>query len=186
MARKINTTRTSGSGTLPDGIYQLAVTDAVDDTSKSGNEMITLSLQVIRGGRPVGRVIRDYLIFDDDDPKNEKHQWKIDQFHDALQLEEGQEITCKYYKGKRIYASLFSEEYNGNVNNKIKTYLDPDVARNLLEKQSEMDAEDDDLTAPVYDEDDTRKPAKAGAKRGRPARQAVAEMEDGDEQDMPL
>lgn len=179
MARKINTSRTSGSGTVKDGIYQMIVVDAVEGKSQSGNDMVTLQLAIYRNGRAMGRLIWDYLIFDEEGlPEDEKKfQWKWDQFHDALGIEEDLEITAKWYKGKRVYASLTTDEYGGNVKNKIKAYLNPDVATDLLDKQA-AGQDEDGFVAPAQ----TQEPVATAAKRGRPKTQP-AEME---AEEMPL
>lgn len=183
MARKINTGRTSGSGTVKDGIYEMIVVEAVEGKSQSQNDMVTLQLAIFRNGRAAGRLIWDYLIFDDedlkeDDPNYQKFQWKWDQFHDALGIEEDLEITAKYYKGKRVFASLTTDEYGGNVKNKIKAYLNADVALNLLEKQNAGQDEDGFVETPQV----TQESSVSSAKRGRPKTQP-AEME---EESMPL
>lgn len=189
MARRINTSRTSSSSALPDGIYQLQVTDAVEGVSKSsGNEMCTLSLAVIRGGRPTGRIIKYYMNFDDPRDKEKPNQWKWDRFHDALGVEPGLDITVAYYKGKRVYAELNSEEYNGQLNNKVRRFLTEEYALQQLEQQAAGEAEDEGMIAPAYEDDEPVAARSNGAQRGRPARRqaaaAVAEMEDDDQ--MPL
>lgn len=188
MARKISTSRSAASGVVKDGIYQLVVVDAEEKVSSSGNDMVKLTLAILRGGRPAGRTLLDHLVF------SEEAQWKFDNLHDALEIEEGKEIDYRYYKGKKVYASLITDEYNGMVNNKVKTYLPADIALSLLEKQQVAEVDDDEeeeegFVAPTPKQD-TRKPAATAAtnvpaRRGRPSRPVVAEMEDDDE-GMPL
>lgn len=183
MARKISTSRTAGSGVVKDGIYQLVITDAEEKVSSSGNDMVKLTLAVLRGGRPAGRTLLDHLVF------SEEAQWKFDNLHDALEVEEGKEIDYRYYKGKKVYASLITDEYNGNVNNKIKTYLPADIALSLLEKQQVAEVDDDEeeegFVAPAPKKAATAAAASSPARRGRPSRPAIAEMED-DDGEMPL
>lgn len=185
MARKISTTRSSNSSALPDGIYQLLITDAVEGTSSSGNEQITLSLSVLRGGRPVGRSIRHYLTFDDPRDKEKKNQWKWDQLHEALELDEGQEITATFYKGKKVYATLNSEEYQGRINNKVRYFMTPEAALSKLEEQVSDGLDDFDTSVSDIDDDESEEEviSRPKATRGRPRTQQVAELE---EEDMPL
>lgn len=191
MPIKINTKRSAGENVVKEGIYQLVVTAAEEKTSASGNDMIQLQLARIRNGRPFGRTIFDNLVFAFDDEGNNKAQFRFDQFHDALEVEEDMEITCKWYKGKKVYAYLITDAYGGNVNNKVKNYLPPEVALDLLEKQAASDEDEDELASIP---DDTHKPpapaaSNGTAKRGRPRIQAaasVAEMEDSEDDDIPF
>ena len=184
MARPISTNRTSGA--VAEGIYQLMITDSEETVSKEGNDMVVLKMAVIRNGQVGGSNIRDHIVFGSAD-------WKFDQLHDALELEEGKRITYTYYKGKTIYASLIRELYGERISNKIKTYLAPDVALDLIKREQEGDSDglgldlddvvlEDDDDMPAIEE--TRKPASTAAKRGRPKQQAVAEMEPDDLDDI--
>lgn len=177
MPRKISTTRTGNSGLVKDGIYLLQIVDSEETVSSSGNDMVKLKLAIVRGGRASGRTMLDNLVF------SEAAQWKFDNLHDALEVEEGKDIDYRYYKGKKVYASVISEEYNGNINNKVKTYLNQDMARTLLEKQVGAEQEDDSEDAPSFEETRTPVAASGSPVRGR-KRQAVAELEEDDS--MPL
>lgn len=188
MARKVNTTRSGNSGVLKDGIYPMVVLDVEEKVSKNGNDQIVLQLAVLKGGKPSGRTIWDYLVFDDEDADEEdrKNQWKFDQFHDALDVEEGLEVSAKWYKNRRFYASLYTDEYNGKVSNKIRAYLNPDVAKDLLARQSgESGAiENDDDTESSETEEVTpsspvaREAAKMAGKGKRVGKTQVAELEE--------
>lgn len=182
MPRKINTTRTANTGTLKDGIYPMVVLDAEETTSKSGNDMIALQLSVTKNGKPVGRVIYDWLVFDDEGAKDEdkKRQWKFDQFHDALGVDEGMAITYKWYKGKKFFATLVTDEHQGKIKNKVDSYLDPEVAQDLLAKRSEDMGDQEDEDEDELDTTPAPEPAKAKAQTKR-GRQPVAEMEEEDD-----
>lgn len=193
MPRKISTTRTSNSTALKDGVYQLLIVESDEAVSKSGNDMVVLTLQVVKGSRRFGREIKDYMVYPEDDleeDEQDKYSWKFDQLHNALNLEEGQTIDYRFYKGKKIYASLITDIYGDNINNKVNKYLSEDVALTLIEEQEESDSGSDGLgvegDTPAYEEN--RKPESTTAKRGRPSRQAatVAEMEPDDDDLMPL
>lgn len=184
MARKFSTNRTSNSGTLKDGVYLLQITDAEEVTARSGNEMIKLTMNVVVGGKPNGRTIFDNLVF------TEKAQWKFDNLHDALEVEEGKEIDCRYYRSKRVYASLITDAYEGKVNNKVDRYLAPHEAELILgqagdDLDDENSDDDDDLvTTPVGRAAAARQSSAAPAGRGRPRRAQPAELDEDD--DMPL
>lgn len=49
------------SSLLQPGIYEFHVTNAVDEVSKKGNDMITLTLRV-SDGNDLSRVVTDYLL----------------------------------------------------------------------------------------------------------------------------
>lgn len=189
MARPIDTTRSSNSGLFSDGIYKLVVIDSEEMVSKSGNDMVKISLAVLKNGKPVGKAMRDYLVF------SEEAQWKFDQFHDALQLEEGKKILYTFYKGKTVYASITSEEYEGRVNNKIVEYYAPDVAKGILAKRNGGADVVDDIPALTSDDEDdipfeTIQPAAAQKRQTATAgnkgknRSQVAELDEDD--GMPL
>lgn len=181
MARKINTSRTGNSGVVKDGIYELIVLDAEESTFKSGNEGIVLHLSLVRESGPYGREIRDYLTFDPEDAEDadKKNQWKFDQLHDALEVPEGIEITAKYYKNKRVFASLVTDEYQGNVNNRVRTYLAPDIAREMMASQAAKKTDDFDEELP---EPTSTAKTKANIS-GKGKRVQPQEME---EEDIPL
>jgi hypothetical protein len=178
MARRISTSRTGNSGAVKDGIYEVEILDAVEKTAQSGNDMIELRMAIVRNGKVSGSSIWDYLIFNDEDP--DKTQWKFDQLHDSMEVEEGLEITASWYKGRRAYASLITDTYNGRVSNKVKAYVIPEVAQKVIAQQNAAGQEagiDTDAAA------NRQQAAQRG--RGRPAKQAqtVADME---EDTMPL
>lgn len=184
MARAISTNRSSGA--VAEGIYQIMIKDSEEAVSKEGNDMVVLTMSVIRNGQVSDSQFKDWLTFG-------SANWKFDQLHDALELEEGKRITYAYYKGKTIYASLIREYYGERINNKIKTYLAPDDALDLLKREQEAGDDGDlglDLEDVVLEDDDgvldlEEAPVeRAAAKRGRPKQQAVAEMEPDDLDDI--
>jgi hypothetical protein len=188
MPRQINTNRTSGSTTAKDGVYQLLIVESEEAVSKSsGNDMVVLTLQIIKGSKRIGREIKDYMVYPEEDleeDEEDKYQWKFDQLHNALDVPEGKVIDYRYYKGKKIYAKLKTEMYGDNTNNKIDKYLPEDVAISLIEEQTGASMNDLLNEESKYEED--RTPVQAAtAKRGRPAKQQVAELDDDDDL-MPL
>lgn len=183
MARAISTNRTSGA--VAEGVWLLQIVDSEESISKEGNDMVVLSLAVVRNGQATGGVLKDYLTFG-------SAQWKFDALHDALEIEEGKKITYAYYKGKTLYAFLTRDFYEGRVNNKVKNYLAPDAAQEQIARQKEAENGGDPLMDDlgVEDSDEEITPAyeetrKTAAKRGRP-KAAVAELEDEDFEMPPL
>jgi hypothetical protein len=149
--------------------------------------MVVLTLQIIKGSKRIGREIKDYMVYPEEDleeDEEDKYQWKFDQLHNALDVPEGKVIDYRYYKGKKIYAKLKTEMYGDNTNNKIDKYLPEDVAVSLIEEQTGASMNDLLNEESKYEEDRTPVQA-AAAKRGRPAKQRVAELDDDDDL-MPL
>lgn len=168
--RRIPTKREANSGVLKDGIYRLRIEDVEEKVSpNSGNEYLQLRLTVIVNGQAQGRSIWDVLSF------SENSRFKFDQIFDALNAPEEGEVPVTWFKGKSLYATLSTDEYNGNLKNVVKMYLSPDVAKERLAKQAgegslSIDDEDDD-----DDEDEvqltpvTKAAAKGkGRKRSQP------------------
>lgn len=102
------------------GDYDIRVIDAVETVSKTtGAEMIKLTLEV----EGHGCRLYDYLI------ASESTAWKIDSFLRAIGetvIEETEvEISARDLVGQSARARLKTEEYNGKLNNKVDTWLDP-------------------------------------------------------------
>lgn len=164
--------RDAARSVLPDGVYQVVIEDVEDKEGReSGIPYMNLRLSVRKNGRPIGGSIWDIVSMSDN------AAFKLAQFLDAVDAPEEGDVNSQWFKGKKAYAKLITEVYDGQPRNKVKNYLTADQAEEALAKQSE----DEDFSAPSL-EDDEPAPARRG--RGRPAAQpAVEEME---EEEMPL
>ena len=105
------------------GDYDVRVIDAVETVSKnSGAEMIKLTLEV----EGHGCRLFDYLI------ASEFTAWKVDAFRrsigDDVEEEVEVEIVAQDLVGKTARARLKTEEYNGKLNNKVDTWLQPSAS----------------------------------------------------------
>jgi hypothetical protein len=102
------------------GIYKLRVIEAKEDTSKHGNNMIKLTLRVIKADGHKGPTLFDYLVL----AKNT--EWKIDQFLSACGEHPGEGIKADLYVHKMIgwecEAELKVETYEGKKYNKVSNY----------------------------------------------------------------
>lgn len=189
MARRIPTKRDANAGILDDGVYLLRVEDAEEKTSpNSGNDYLQLRFSVLKNGEPQGRSLWDILSF------QENARFKFDQIFDALDAPEDEEVTIPWFKGKRVYALLATDQYNGNLKNVVKTYLTKAKAEELLVKQREArleagEAVTDDIDFGNEPEPEpmtmaTEKPGRVSGK-GKSTKSRPADM-DGDDSDMPL
>lgn len=127
------------------GDYLLTVIEAVEAVSKnSGEDMIKLALEV----EGHGCRLFDYLV------ASESSAWKIDTFRKAIgdAVVEGEEVELHASKlvGRRGYARLKVETYNGKDSNKVDFWITD------------------------------RKPAAAVAKPGTPAPAPTGTKEDGE------
>jgi len=126
-------TYTSGAGTqrrdkVRDGEYNIAVVGAEEKTSKSGNPMIELKIEVLGpiGGEQfeenTGPIIWDNLVFID------SCAWKIDQFRAACgeDVTEGEQVSIEADDliGAALKGHIVTGQSNsGKERNEIGAYL---------------------------------------------------------------
>ena len=93
---------------LPDGVYKVRVGGAEESLSQAGNEMITLTLDVI-DGEFTGRKIWDRLVF------TPNMMWKIKHVCEELGLPvTGQvELTPSMFVGCEVMVEVETEESDG-------------------------------------------------------------------------
>jgi hypothetical protein len=85
------------SNTLSDGVHAAKVIDAYEDTSKSGNEMLVMELEVYDVGRGSKCKIKDYLVY------TEKAAWKIANLLESLGKKGKAEVSKELVQGKTLY-----------------------------------------------------------------------------------
>ncbi len=106
---------------VPPGEYTLNIMDAVEETSKGGNDMIKLKCRVVNEDGTLGVSLYEYLVF------SEKALFRIDQFLAACGKHPGPgldfSLDCEEMIGWEFRATLKVEEHNGSKNNKIAAYL---------------------------------------------------------------
>lgn len=103
------------------GEHTLRVVEAKEDTSKGGNDMIKLTLQVVRKDGSKGPKLFDYLVF------TAAAFWKVDQFLKAAERHPGAgeeiNIDADDLIGIEVEAELKIEEHEGKKSNKVESYL---------------------------------------------------------------
>lgn len=109
------------SFTVPPGEYTLRVVEAEEDTSKNGNDMIKLTLVVVKDNGKDGPRLFDYLVF------SESSFWKIDTFLKSAGEHPGEgasvDLAAEKCIGWTVRAKLKIESYDGRESNKIESYL---------------------------------------------------------------
>jgi hypothetical protein len=109
---------------VPEGEYDFTVKNAKEETSKKGNEMIVLTLQI-----KDGPIVVDNLVFDDEG----KAIWKIDEFRiatgEVINSTEEVEFTSDQCLGRTGRCSLYVDDYEGRKRNKVEHYLPPGTTR---------------------------------------------------------
>jgi len=102
------------------GEYQVKVTSARSELSKSGNEMISLRLCVEGGASE----FFEHLVF------TGSGYWKIEQFLTAMGEEgiDGTEIEASDYTRRTARALVGVEDFKGRPQNKIVKWLPPKSA----------------------------------------------------------
>lgn len=83
--------------------------------------MIKLKLRVLHDDGTEGPALFDYLVFQD------SSLWKIDQFLKSAEQHPGEgveiDLDVNQMIGWEVRALLKIEEYKGNTNNKVESYL---------------------------------------------------------------
>jgi hypothetical protein len=106
--------------TVPAGDYTLRVIEAKEDTSKSGNDMIKLSLAVVKEDGTNGVRLFDYLVF------TEASRWKVDAFLQACGKHPGEgkslDLDCDAMIGWEAEATLAIDKHEGKESNKVAAY----------------------------------------------------------------
>jgi hypothetical protein len=113
-----------GGAPLRPGFYKAEITDAIEKTSKAGNEMIELGLLVEEPKAYYGSTLRDYIV------AGEKTRWKINQVIAAvgMRLEEGEsgDLEPKHVVGKTVIIRVEFEPDRKDASKewpRVKTYL---------------------------------------------------------------
>lgn len=124
MAFRFTTGSPEGSSfSVPAGRYALRVIDAEETTSNSGNDMIKLTMRIIKPDGTEGPCTYDYLVM------TPGSAWKIDTFLSACGQHpgEGEEINLdpRDMIGWECTADLNLEDFHGKKSNKVTTYLIP-------------------------------------------------------------
>ena len=112
-----------GSEPLPEGHYLMKATD-LDDTTpskSSGADMLTVTFSFVDAAHAGRRDLNDYFVV-----KNQIAYSKLKKWMRAVGIDPNPEITKEMIgnaMGRQFQAKLTQEEYNGNVYNKLGTYL---------------------------------------------------------------
>ena len=118
----------SSNSAWEDGIYPFTVVGATEGQSKKGNDMITLELDIHKGGQT--REVKAWLVF------MESMQWQVKAFYESingLHVYESGMVDANKLIGKKGLCELNSEEskdretgkLTGKFYNRVKTYEKP-------------------------------------------------------------
>lgn len=99
---------------LEPGVYNFTVEKAAEAVSKSGKPMLKVTLKEA----DTGTFVFDNFVLE------ETCLWRLKQFFTALGLDtsESLDVDPDELIGYSVTASVEQEEYNGNINNKVKKY----------------------------------------------------------------
>ena len=109
---------------IPEGAYRVRITKAEEKTSKSGYQMIALTLEV-NGYKK--KPVLDWVVFNDKDEESiQRTNQKIGRIFDSFQIKQG-DLTPANWEGKDggAYIKIQEEEYQGTKRkrNQIVNYL---------------------------------------------------------------
>lgn len=102
---------------LEEGLYELTVAKAEETTSSAGNPMIKMEFDV-NGFE--GRKLWDNFVL------IEKALWKVKEFFEAVGLNTDEIVKMDVAElvGASVKAKVYQEEYNGDIQNRIKRYYE--------------------------------------------------------------
>jgi hypothetical protein len=135
-----------------DGIYPFTVVGAIEGRSSKGNDMITLDLDIHKGGQT--RAVKAWLVF------MESMQWQVKAFYESihgLHVYESGQVDANKLIGKKGQCSLTSEEgkdrdgaLTGKFYNRIDTYEKPAAGQEKAPAKADPMADnlDDDSEIP--------------------------------------
>ena len=136
-----------------DGIYPFTVVGATEGQSKKGNDMITLELDIHKGGQT--REVKAWLVF------MESMQWQVKAFYESingLHVYESGMVDANKLIGKKGLCELNSEEskdretgkLTGKFYNRVKTYEKPEAGQDTTPAKADPMADnlDDDSEPP--------------------------------------
>lgn len=113
---KIDFSQVKGLEPVPEGWYDLTITQAEEKLSQGGNEVINLTCK-IDGGEYDGRVIFDMLVF------SEKTLWRVKR---ALQAINPKAFGEKF-KGEIDTEDLVGQTFKAFVLVEVSTQVDPET-----------------------------------------------------------
>lgn len=109
---------------IPIGDHRVRIRDAEETTSKSGNDMIKLTLDV--SGH--SSTLWDYIVFLPDNPQMVNR--KLGQIFSSFGIQPG-DLNLEHWKGMVGAARVKHERYNGEDQAKINYYLSKDKQTQL-------------------------------------------------------
>jgi hypothetical protein len=113
-------------GSLKPGVYLLEVSNSVEKTSKSGNIMFEVDFRAVHWGR---KACRDYMTL----PPSEGWGITKAKLKSLGFTDKDRDIEAHDLIGRRMYAELKNEEYNGRTNLRIngsKCWLESEAPAN--------------------------------------------------------
>jgi hypothetical protein len=104
------------SAGLPEGTYQFQVSEAEAAESQAGNSMINLRLNVVNDPQYTGRTVFDRLVLTAGSAR------RLKAFADAAGMDFRMGVDPDELVGKIVWAEVQHEEYQGELNARIKKY----------------------------------------------------------------
>lgn len=109
---------------LKPGEYRVRIRDAEETTSKNGNDMIKMTLDV--SGH--GSTLWFYLVFMPDNPQMVNQ--KLGQIFNSFGIQPG-DLNVENWKGKVGAANVINEMYNGEKQAKIRYFISKEKQQSL-------------------------------------------------------
>mgnify|MGYP003661776172 CR=1 FL=1 len=98
---------------LAEGNYNAQIINAEPKTSKAGNEMIEVKMNIDHDGESTH--VWDYAVFHID--------WKMDDIKSSIGLSSEDDVTVETLMGKWIQVEIIHEEWNGKEKAKVKKWI---------------------------------------------------------------
>lgn len=117
---------------LPEGNYNAQIINAEPKTSKAGNAMIEVKMNIDHDGESTH--VWDYAVFHID--------WKMEDVRSAIGLSPTDDVTTESLKGKWVEVEIVHEEWNDKIKPKVKKWVGegtPPETNGDSDKENEVD-----------------------------------------------
>lgn len=137
MAKQVSISLGRTGGIIPDGVYKARITELeLKDGAKA--QYIALKLKIDG---------RSSTVFDNV-TLAENARFRLEPFLDAIGAPTKGNLTftglAKLARNKLVFVKLTNEEYNGNLKNKVDSYLTAEVGERMIAEQAEVGDDDED------------------------------------------
>lgn len=173
MPMKFNLKRDPTAGLVPEGVHRFVVEHAEEKNGPKG-AYLNMRLRVYVKGVKWGSSVFEILSTSDES------KFRVDQFFDAVGAPSEGEAAESWFLNKTGYARFEQRvSNNGDLQTRVKNYLTPEAAENIIDKMGEEDNDNE----PVKTKTVNRAATPAPGRKASGKKEAVPELA---EEDLPF